>query len=195
MFLFLNRLMKAGVFALWLAGAFWLWTERERGRPLLDYYEVWTAAGYRQPEPLPRFQGTFVRAVSDTAVYVRDPQGRIWSFGLIGVSGVDPAARDAQSLKFAAATRTNLTSRLAQLPVQLAFTVTNANRTGLGYLYPGTNDAGVAVELVAEGRWRLHPESARVLPLQEQVRLRAAERLARSNGRGLQGVGTANSTP
>jgi hypothetical protein len=41
------------------------------------------------------------------------------------------------------------------------------------------------VELVTEGRWQLHPESGQVLPLKEQMRLRAADRQAQAKRHGL----------
>lgn len=184
MFLFLHRLMKAGVFGLWAAGALWLWTKREAARPLVDYYQVWEAAGYREPEPLPRLSGTVTRAVSDTSVYLRDDRGRVWAVGLTGFFGVEPATRDPLLRRLAAESRTNLQA-LAGRPVALALTQTNANRTALGYLYVGTNEFGLADEFVAAGRWRAAPTGTRPLPLREQVRLRASERVGRANQRGL----------
>jgi len=194
MFLALHRLMKAAVLGLMLAGCWWLWTKREVARPLVDYYEVWEAAGYREPEPLPRLKGTVTRAVSDTSLYLRDDRGRVWAVGLTGFFGVDPATRDPRLRRLAAESRTNLNA-LAGQPVELAFTQTNANRTALGYLYVGTNQFGLADEFVQAGRWRSAPEGLRPLPLKEQVRLRAAERAARSNQRGLWAAEPSESSP
>lgn len=194
MFLALHRLMKAAVLGLMLAACWWLWTKREAARPLVDYYQVWEAAGYREPEPLPRLKGTVTRAVSDTSLYLRDDRGRVWAVGLTGFFGVDPATRDPRLRRLAAESRTNLNA-LAGQPVELAFTQTNANRTALGYLYVGTNQFGLAEEFVLAGRWRAAPEGLRPLPLTEQVRLRAAERAARSNQRGLWAPDPSESSP
>lgn len=100
--------MKAAVLGLMLAGCWWLWTKREAARPLVDYYVVWEAAGYREPEPLPRLKGTVTRAVSETSLYVRDDRGRVWAVGLTGFFGVDPVTREPRLRRFAAETRTNL---------------------------------------------------------------------------------------
>ncbi len=194
MFLALHRLMKAAVIGLMLAACWWLWTKRETARPLVDYYQVWEAEGYREPEPLPRLKGTVTRAVSDTSLYLRDDRGRVWAVGLTGFFGVDPATRDPRLRRLAAESRTNLNA-LAGQPVELAFTQTNANRTALGYLYVGTNQFGLAEEFVLAGRWRAAPEGSRPLPLKEQVRLRAAERAARSNQRGLWAAEPSESSP
>ncbi len=184
MFLLLHRLMKAAVLGLMLMAAWWLWSRREAARPLVDYYQVWEAAGYREPEPLPRLKGTVTRAVSDTSLYLRDDRGRVWAVGLTGFFGVDAATREPVLRRLAAESRTNLHA-LAGQPVELAFTLTNANRTALGYLYVGTNQFGIAEQFVAAGRWKAATDGAKPLPLKEQVRLRAVERLARSNRRGL----------
>lgn len=194
MFLLLHRLMKATVVALLLAGAWWLWSRREAARPLVDYYQVWEAAGYREPEPLPRLKGTVTRAVSDTSLYLRDDRGRVWAVGLTGFFGVDAATREPVLRRLAAESRTNLQA-LAGQPVELAFTLTNANRTALGYLYVGTNQFGIAEQFVAAGRWKAATDGTKPLPLKEQVRLRAVERLARSNRRGLWHTEPAESEP
>jgi endonuclease YncB( thermonuclease family) len=194
MFLLLHRLMKATVVALLLAGAWWLWSRREAARPLVDYYQVWEAAGYREPEPLPRLKGTVTRAVSDTSLYLRDDRGRVWAVGLTGFFGVDATTREPVLRRLAAESRTNLQA-LAGQPVELAFTLTNANRTALGYLYVGTNQFGIAEQFVAAGRWKAATDGAKPLPLKEQVRLRAVERLARSNRRGLWHTEPAESEP
>jgi endonuclease YncB( thermonuclease family) len=194
MFLLLHRLMKATVVALLLAAAWWLWSRREAARPLVDYYQVWEAAGYREPEPLPRLKGTVTRAVSDTSLYLRDDRGRVWAVGLTGFFGVDAATREPVLRRLAAESRTNLQA-LAGQPVELAFTLTNANRTALGYLYVGTNQFGIAEQFVAAGRWKAATDGAKPLPLKEQVRLRAVERLARSNRRGLWHTEPAESEP
>lgn len=194
MFLLLHRLMKATVVALLLAGAWWLWSRREAARPLVDYYQVWEAAGYREPEPLPRLKGTVTRAVSDTSLYLRDDRGRVWAVGLTGFFGVDATTREPVLRRLAAESRTNLQA-LAGQPVELAFTLTNANRTALGYLYVGTNQFGIAEQFVAAGRWKAATDGTKPLPLKEQVRLRAVERLARSNRRGLWHTEPAESEP
>ena len=182
MFVFLNRCIKAGIVCAWLAAGWWVWSQRERVRPLIDYYEVWQANGRKDPPPLPEMEGTVDRAVTDTGIFLRDGQGKLWSFGLIGI---EPTSQDPRLATFAAETRTNLTKLLAGQPVRIAWTSTNLTRAGFGYLYRGTNQTGLAVEMVGSGRWRLHPVSASVLPIKEQVRLKVAEREARTRQVGL----------
>jgi endonuclease YncB( thermonuclease family) len=120
--------------------------------------------------------------VTDTGVFVRDAQGKTWSFGLIGVQ---PTSQNPRLKEFTEDTRAQLEERLAGHEVRISITSTNAQRIGFGYLYEGTNQVGLAVELVTEGRWQLHPESGQVLPLKEQMRLRAADRQAQAKRHGL----------
>lgn len=182
MFVFLNRCIKAGIVCAWLAAGWWVWSQRERVRPLLDYYEVWQANNRTEPQALPEMEGTVDRVVTDTGIFLRDGQGKLWSFGLIGI---EPTSQDPRLASFAAETRTNLTKLLTGQPVRIAWTSTNISRAGFGYLYRGTNQTGFAVEMVESGRWRLHPVSASVLPIKEQVRLKVAEREARARQIGL----------
>ena len=192
MFLFLHRLMKLGVVALWLGMAFLLWQQRERGRPLLDLYEAWRDAGYQRPPPLPRLDGTVVQVLGENAIQLKTTNGLTYNLGLAGVAGMDPAtARQPGLRQFAAETRSNLTVRLAGQPVSFAHTLLQANRTGVGFAYVGPDQVNLTTELVAEGRVKLAPQAVRVLPFREQLTLRAADRLARYERRGLWGMGPA----
>lgn len=182
MFLLLNRLMRMGVLGIWIAAGYWVWTQRELGRPLLDFVLLLDAAGWKEPAELNMLEGTVVKVVTDTGVFVKDAEGKTWSFGLVGVH---PTSQDPRLLEFASDTRDVLGDRLMDRPVRIAIVSMNPQRAGFGYLYAGTNDMGLAVEMVSEGRWRLHAESARVLPLMEQVRLHAADRKARAREIGM----------
>lgn len=186
MFLFLNRVMRLGILGIWFAAGYGLWTQRELGRPIFDFVVLLDACGWRQPAELNVMEGTVTKVMTDTGVWVRDREGKTWSFGLVGVY---PTSQDPHLMGFASETQTALGDRLMDQPVRIAISSVNAQRAGFGYLYPGTNQVGLAVEMVSEGRWRFHEESARVLPLMEQVRLHAADRKARAREVGMWGQG------
>lgn len=184
MFLFLNRVMRMGVVGLWIAGGYWVWTQRDVGRPFLDFVLLLDAAGWKEPAALSTMEGTVTKVVTDTGVFVKDGEGKTWSFGLVGVY---PTSQDPRLMEFVGETKTKLSEQLVNQPVRIAIVSVNAQRAGFGYLYPGTNGLGLAVEMISEGRWRFHEESARVLPLMEQVRLHAADRKARAREVGIWG--------
>ncbi len=185
MFKRLHRVMQGILLAL-LAGALWLvWENRERGRPLVDLYVVWEDAGYHRPDPLPRSRGTVTRVLEENVVQFRDQNGVVWNVGLTGLAGVGGDGRDPVRRSFAMATRTNLSQTLIGRPVQMAWVSTNADRTALGFAYLGTNSQSIALDLVVTGRLRWMPADTRALPLGEQMRLRAADRRARTEGIGL----------
>lgn len=185
MFHLLHRLIQ-GVLALLLAWAmFLLWQHRELGLPLVDLYVAWEGADYHSPDLLPRSRGTVSRILEENVVEFRDREGRIWNVGLAGLGAIGGDGRDPVRRKFAQATRTNLVELLVGRPVEMAWITTNANRTGLGFIYLGTNSQSLALQLVEEGRLRWMPADTRVLPLLEQMRLRGADRRARTKQAGL----------
>lgn len=192
MFLFLNRVMRMGVLGLWIAGGYWVWTQREVGRPVLDFVLLLDAAGWKEPAALSVMDGTVTKVVTDTGVFVKDGDGKTWSFGLVGVH---PTSQDPRLVGFAGETKTALGERLMGQPVRIAIVSVNEQRAGFGYLYSGTNQVGLAVEMISEGRWRFHEESARVLPLMEQVRMHAADRKARAREVGMWGQGHETTSP
>lgn len=185
MFILLNRLVKGFVIACWIAAAAALWSQRERARPLVDQYQLWHDVNWSQPPALPRMEAVVVRSFSETSIQMKAPDGRLWNVGLLGLGTNDvPFSRD--GLRWAGATRTNLSRSLAGRQVQFAWTVTNITRTGLGFVYvDGTNFLAGAVR---EGLVVLKPEDARVLPVQEQYALRLADRAARASGSGRWGL-------
>ena len=192
MFLFLHRVMKLGVFALWLGMAYLLWQQRERGRPLVDLYVGWRDAGYQQPPPLPRMDGTVMRVLGESTIQFKATNGVTYNLTIAGTTNSGPvAAGGPVRRQFAAETGSNLTARLVGRPVSFAYTLLQPNRTGVGFAYVGTNELSVTVDLVAEGRGKLVTQALRVLPLREQLALRAADRAAQA---GRQGVWAESST-
>ncbi len=191
MFIFLNRLLKGFVIASWLAAAVALWSQRERARPLVDQYQLWHDVNWSQPSPLPRIDVTAVRMVGATTVQLRTPDRQLLNAGLLALdaSGVplNPAG-----MRWATGITTNLARRLAGRNVGFAYTLTNASRTGLGFLIvDGTN---LVHEAVREGWFALKPEEARVLPVAEQYQLRLEDRAARAAGAGRWALIDPNST-
>lgn len=178
--------MKLAVAALWAGMAFLLWQQRERARPLMDLYEAWRDAGYQEPPPLPRLEGTIVKALPGGALQIKDAKGQTYNLTLAGADGMDAGlSRDPMRLRRAAELRTNLTARLAGQPVEFAYTLLQPNRTGVGFAYLGTNQVNLTMDLVASGQAKIIDKAVHVLPLREQMALRAAERKAQTERLGL----------
>ncbi len=186
MFLALHRLLKLGVVTLWLGLAFLLWQQRERGRPLVDLYEAWRDSGYQQPPALSRMEGTVARVLGENTIQFKTADGQTFNLTIAGViPGNASKVHDLARRQFAAETCSNLTARFVGQPVSFAHTLLQPNHTGVGFAYVGTNQQNVTVELVAEGRGKLLPQALRVLPIREQLALRAADRAARAGRKGL----------
>ncbi len=188
MFLFLNRVMKALVIGLWIGAGAWVWSQREIGRPLLDYYQVWKDCGYQEPASLPRLEGAVERVLAPSTVLFRDTGGATFAMGLIGWVGPDPAKTAPKAMKaWSTSMVAVLSPRWVGQPAHVAYTSVQTNwvgfprapyRTGSGYLYLGTNEVNVSAELLAEGRIELTPQGLQILPLREQVALRVVSRQA-----------------
>lgn len=184
-FIFLNRVLRITVLGLGLVALWMLWERRERARPLLDLYVVWEGAGYRLPAPLDRTPVVVTRAITENVLQVKDTNSLVWNMGLAGLGGVFADGQDPRWRSFALQTRSNLMADLVGRNAALAVVSTQNNRTGLGFLYVGTNSHNLAIDLVAEGRLRWLEDSTRMLPLREQAMLRAADRRARGERLGL----------
>ena len=190
MFQFLHRVMKLSVVALWLSMAFLVWQQRERGRPLVDLYEAWRDAGYQEPQPLPRLEGTVLRVLGENTIQLKATNGITYNLTMAGTADLGPVGTPEPGRRqFAAETSSNLSTRLVGQPVEFAYTLLQANHTGVGFAYVGTNRLSVTLALVAEGRGKLMPQALRVLPLREQLALRAADRAAQAERQGLCGQG------
>lgn len=183
MFRFLHRCLHAVLWAFWLAMAFLLWRERERARPLVDYYVLWRDSGWARATPLPRMTGTVVKVIGDGVVQFRSDSGVTWNLGQQGI-GTNALPPTPESAKFVVETRRMLAARLERQPVEFAFTQTNALRTGLGYFYLQQTNS-LLHSFVEEGRWTVKTSDTRILPLREQYRLRLAERRARESTNGV----------
>jgi hypothetical protein len=181
MFLFLNRLLRLCVITGYLAAAWGIWMQRERARPLWDQYELWRDVNWTSPAPLPRLEVKVVRLLSESIVQVQSADGRPWNLALEAVEvGGLPVSKETQL--WSSQNRTNLALQWTGQPASWAWTQTNANRTGRGFLYlAGTN---VLEGVLREGRLGFKPELARVLPIKEQLRLRQANRAGQAAGAG-----------
>lgn len=199
MFVFLNRLVKAGVIALWIAAGAWVWSQREVGRPLLDLYQVWHECNYQEPPELPRLEGTVVKMLAPSTVQFRDEAGTVFTVGLTGWVGPDPVKTPPKAMKAWSTSMVAVISpRIVGQPVHVAYTALQTNWVGYpkrpdrlvtGYLYVGTNMANLACELVSEGHIEVVPASLSILPLREQVAFRVAARQAAARKEAL-GAGT-----
>jgi len=185
LFVALNRLLRAVVVGIALLALWMLWERRGWARPWVDLYVLWEDAGYRVPEPMPLMPVTVIKVLEENVIQVRDTNRAVWNVGLAGLGGVLTEGVAPRWRQFATETRTNLASRLAGKPLQLAFTETAANRTARGFFYWSTNRESLALELVSSGRLRWLEESTRMLPLREQVLLKGADRRARETQVGL----------
>lgn len=181
----MHRVWQALVAGLLLGALFWIWTERERGRPVVDVVAMWNANDWKVPEPLTQANGVVTKVMEENVVQLRDDQGVLWNVGLEGLAGVYGDGRDPVRRRFAATTKSNLTEQIQGQTVTIGWSLVQPNRTGLGFVYLGTNHQSLAVQKVADGRLRWDPAKTRVLPLREQAALRAADRLARQGRRGL----------
>jgi hypothetical protein len=188
MFVFLNRLVKACVIALWIAAGAWVWSQREVGRPLLDLYQVWHECNYQEPPELPRLEGTVVKMLAPSTVQFRDEAGTVYTVGLTGWVGPDPVKTPPKAMRSWSTSMVAVISpRILGQPVHVAYTALQTNWVGYpkrpdrmvtGYLYVGTNTANLACALVSEGRIEMVPASVSILPLREQVAFRVAARQA-----------------
>jgi len=184
-FVLLNRGLRCLILGMVLLALWLVWERRERARPWLDLYVVWDEVDYRIPPPLPRIPAVVTRVVSENVLQVRDTNGVTWNVGLAGLGGVLTDGVEPRWQRFANQTRTNLTEQLVGNPVLIAFTETQVNRTGMGFFYIGTNSESLALDLVSRGRLRWLKESTRMLPLNEQAKLKAIDRRARQDQIGL----------
>jgi len=185
MFHWLNRIVRAVLFLCWCAAAYGLWTQRERARPAVDYYGLFRDAGWQRPEPLPRWNGEFLRLLSPGLLEAVDAGGSKWRFGLQGLATVNPdlPPHTATNRWFLRQNLTNLLRELQKSPIEIGIISTNADRTGTGFLYQ-TNRLR-HIDWVEAGRYRLRPEDCRSLPLSEQYALRLADRKAQQSRAGI----------
>ena len=184
-FLLLNRALRVLVVGLGILGVWMVWERRERARPWMDLYVVWEQAGYRSPPGISSSPAVVTKVLTENVLQVRDTNGVIWNIGLAGLGGVLVDLEDPRMRRFASETRTNLAERLVGQPVTLALTDAQPNRTGMGFVYVGTNSESLAIDLVSRGRLRWLEESTRMLPLREQALLKGADRRARGEKVGL----------
>ncbi len=182
LFQFLNRCLRAFVWLCWLAAAAGLWMQRDRALPLVDYFVIWQDVKWARPAPLPRMEGRVVRVLGETMVQFRSNAGVTWNLGLQGCE-TNGLPSGLEGVRLVVDTRKQLGTLLDGRSVEFALTVTNASRTGLGYLYTDKTNS-VLEALVSEGRCGVKTEETRVLPIGEQYRLRVAERRARADGMG-----------
>ncbi|MEN9674871.1 MAG: hypothetical protein RIS76_767 [Verrucomicrobiota bacterium] len=184
-FVLLNRGLRFLIVSMVLLALWMVWERRERARPWLDLYVVWDEAGYRIPPPLSRTPAVVTRVVSENVLQIRDTNGVTWNVGLAGLGGVLTDGVEPRWRRFANQTRTNLTEQLVGSPVLISFTETQVNRTGMGFVYLGTNAESLALDLVSHGRLRWLKDSTRMLPLTEQAKLKGVDRQARKDQIGL----------
>ena len=188
MFRFLNRCLRAFVWVCWLGAGLTLWVQRERARPIVDYFLIWRDANWSSPAPLPRMSGKVVRTLSDSIVQFRADDGIIWNLGLQGCETSGPPF-GVEGGRFVSDTRRQLGTLVEGRPVEFALTITNAMRTGLGYFYLEQTNS-VLLRLVEDGRFGVKTADTRALPIREQYQLKVAERKARSEGVGRWAVST-----
>lgn len=184
MFHFLNRLMRGVVLACWLAAAWVVWTHRDRGKPLVDYFSLWKGSNWSAPEPLPRMPGTGVRMLGNINFQIRTDAGLAWNVGLVGAD-TNAWAKGAEGRRLALDLREALSNSVVGNRLELAVTVTNSStRTGLGFGYvDGTNS--LLLGWVGKGWVKVDEAACRALPIREQYALRVAERQAREAGLGV----------
>lgn len=185
LFIILNRILRTLVVGVGLLALWMLWERREAARPWMDLYVVWEAAGYRLPPPLSPTPVVVTKVLAENVIQIRDTNGVAWNVGLAGLGGVSTEGQEVFWRQFATQTRTNLADRLVGRRIGFAFSATQPNHTGLGFVYLGTNSESLALDLVARGRLRWLEDSTRMLPLGEQVLLKGADRQAREQKVGL----------
>jgi len=185
MFRLLNRVVRMVLLLAWGAAAYGVWTQRERARPLVDYYQLFRDGGWQVPEPLPRWQGEFRRMIRPDVLEAVDAKGNSWRFTVLGLATVNPdAAPDAGANRwFLQQVATNFTEYLKGATMDIGVTSTNTDHTGVGFVYRGAHLA--QVDWVAAGWYRLRPGDCRTLPLDEQYALRLASREARRRAAGI----------
>ncbi len=139
MFLFLHRLVKACVLAVFLAAGWWLWLERERLMPAIEFAELWMHRDTEAPAELIRIEGQVASVPTETGVYLKDGGGKLWYCGMVGAIGVTPQDRIAlhPEVQFVRETLTNQTALLKGREVVFVASATSPLRSALGYLELG----------------------------------------------------------
>lgn len=187
MFKALHRVLVLGCWCFWGAVAFFLYTQRARLQPAVDYAELMWNRDRTAPAQLPVLTGVVTRVHTGSGFQVRDAAGALYNYGLAGVGGPatnQPAAASPRTL--AAQAVTNLAHWLVGERVRIEITLTNpATRTGLGQTWLA--ETNVNERLLAEGLGVLRRDQIRRLPLEDQYRLVRAERAAREGRRGVWG--------
>ena len=182
MFLFLHRMVKACILAVFLAAGWWLWLERERLMPAVEFAELWMHRDTEAPAELIRIEGQVASVPIETGIYLKDGGGKLWFCSFVGTIGVMPQDRIAlhPEVQFVRETLTNQTALLKGREVVFVASATTPLRSATGYLeLEGTN---VNVRMLEEGRLSLNREAIRKLPVMDQYAMVAAERRARRAG-------------
>jgi endonuclease YncB( thermonuclease family) len=187
MFKALHRLLVLGTWCFWGVVAFFLYSQRARLQPALDYGELLWNRDRTAPAQLAVLTGTVTRVHTGSGFQVRDASGVLHNYGLAGIGG--PTTNQlsmAREPGVAAQAMTNLAHWLVGERVRIEVTLSNpATRTGLGQTWLG--ETNVNERLLAEGLGVLRRDQIRRLPLEDQYRLVRAERLAREAQRGVWG--------
>lgn len=186
MFRTLHRLLVLGYWCFWAAVLFWLYTQRARFQPAVDYAELLVRQDRSASSPLTEFTGTVARVYSGVSFQVRDGNGALLNYGLAGVSGpvTNGPTATAGGRLLAAQALTNLSDWIVGAPVRIEVMLENpASRTGLGVVWRETTNINARV--LAQGLGTLRRDQIRRLPVLEQYGLVRAERQARRERRGV----------
>jgi endonuclease YncB( thermonuclease family) len=184
MFWFLHYAVKAGIGLALLGCGALLYANRAVFSPAQEWVETLRRA---ETETLPivgEAEGRVIRVPAGDAVIVRDGQGAKVSFRIAGVLG-PPPSRHPRSERAVVFRRSQefLRSLALSNDVRVAYTFMVPEGGGLGGVYlAGTN---LAIPLLREGMVIVHDPSLKSLPIQDQVRLLAAEKEAREARRGV----------
>lgn len=134
-----------------------------------------------QTEPMPvlgELNGQVVRVLSGDSFVMKEAQGPQYSIRVAGVLA-PPASRNQRSEAAQAfrASREQLASLILSNEIRVAYTYLTPEGSGIGGVYlKGTN---IALALLDSGRVIVHDSSLKSLPVTDQLRLLAAEKLAR----------------
>lgn len=186
MFKLLHRILVVAYWACWAVFLFYLYTQRERAQPALDYAEILWHRDSSGPRPLPVVTGIVTRVYAGDGFSFRDGEGVDHNFGLAGTTAPRTnLLSTAEDRALAASAYTYLSQLLTDRPV-VRIEVTLAipqNRTGLGLTWLG--GVNLNEQVLAHGLGTLRRDQIRALPVQTQYRLARAERIARRQNLGV----------
>lgn len=184
MFFLIRRTLITLFWCFWACVAFYLYQQRARFEPAIDYATLWRNRDRNAPQEFPRLAGHVTRVLDSESVQLRTGHSDLWVFGFTGLAIPRATALSTPEQKQLATDARDLLARwLEDQDAIVRVTFQTEQRTGLGIFLVGDTNANLG--LVAHGLAAVRPDYLRSLPVREQFELVQAEKQARRRGLGI----------